>query len=72
MAALPPAGHTAVKERVNANVLATVEDFPGDSDLLGARAGNPDVQSRIRAAIKHGVQTREAELTRGPVLSDLG
>jgi enoyl-CoA hydratase/carnithine racemase len=72
IAAFPAAGHTAVKERVNAIALAPVEDFRRDSDLFGARAGDPDVQSRIQAAIKRGFQTREAELTIGPVLSDLG
>jgi hypothetical protein len=69
----PAAAHTAVKERANANAiaLAPVENLRRDSDLFGARAGDPDVESRIEAAIERGVQTRNRELTISQVPSNL-
>ena len=39
IAAFPAAGHAAVKDRVNAISLASVEDFRRDSDLFGDRVG---------------------------------
>jgi enoyl-CoA hydratase/carnithine racemase len=66
--AFPAAGHAAVKTRVNEIALASVEDFRRDSDTFGQRAGDPDVQRRIQAAIKRGFQTRDGELEMGSVL----
>jgi enoyl-CoA hydratase/carnithine racemase len=71
IARFPVAGHVVVKERVNAISLAPVEDFRRDSDLFGDGARAPEAQSRIAAAIKHGLQTRDAELALAPLLSDL-
>src|SRR3954447_5204330 len=62
IAGFPAAGHAAVKARVNAIALAPVEDFRRDSDLFAEGVRNPEAQSRIRAAIKGGLQTPDAEL----------
>ena len=66
------AGHVAVKERVNAIALAPAEDFRRDSDLFGEGVRHPEAQSRIKAAIKRGFQTRDAEMDLAPMLEDLG
>ncbi len=56
---------------VNAIALAPAQDFRRDSDLFGASAGAPEAQRLFKAAMKHGFQTREAELTLGRLLGDL-
>ena len=71
IARFPAAGHVVVKDRVNAITLAPVEDFRRDSDLFGEGVRNPDAQRLIAAALKHGFQTRDAELAFGRVLDDL-
>jgi enoyl-CoA hydratase/carnithine racemase len=71
IAALPAAAHVVVKERVNAIALAPAEDFRRDSDLFGEGVRNPEAQERIRAAVEHGFQTREAEMALGRLLGDL-
>jgi enoyl-CoA hydratase/carnithine racemase len=71
IARFPAAGHVAVKERVNAIALAPVEDFRRDSELFGEGVGTPEAQSLIRAAIKRGFQTRDAEMALGRTLGDL-
>src|SRR3954469_18600599 len=58
IARFPAAGLIAVKDRVNAIALASVEDFRRDSDLFGEGARNPEVQNRLQAALKRGLQTR--------------
>jgi enoyl-CoA hydratase/carnithine racemase len=68
IAGFPASGHTAVKERVNAIALAPAEDFRRDSDLFGETARTPEVQRLIQAAMKLGLQTRDAELTLDQVL----
>jgi enoyl-CoA hydratase/carnithine racemase len=70
IAGFPATGHIAVKERVNAIALAPVEDFRRDSDLFGEAVRTPEVQSRIGAAMKRGLQNRDAELTLTRILSD--
>jgi enoyl-CoA hydratase/carnithine racemase len=65
------AGHVTVKDRVNAICLAPVEDFRRDSDLFGEGVRNPEAQNRIRAAMKRGLQTRDAEMALGRMLGDL-
>jgi enoyl-CoA hydratase/carnithine racemase len=62
IAKFPAAGLCAVKDRVNAIALAPVEDFRRDSDLFGEGARNPEVQSRLQAALKRGLRTRGAEM----------
>jgi enoyl-CoA hydratase/carnithine racemase len=70
IAGFPATGHIAVKERVNAIALAPVEDFRRDSDLFGQTVRTPEVQSRIGAAMKLGLQTRDAEMTLARILDD--
>ncbi|MGO9888796.1 MAG: enoyl-CoA hydratase/isomerase family protein [Solirubrobacteraceae bacterium] len=71
IAAFPAAGHAVVKDRVNAIALAPVEDFRRDSDLFGAGVGTPEVRRRIGLALKHGFQTRDAELALARMLGEL-
>ena len=72
IAKFPAAGLIAVKDRVNAIALAPVEDFRRDSDLFGESARNPEVQARVQAALKRGLQTRDAEMDLARLLGDLG
>jgi enoyl-CoA hydratase/carnithine racemase len=71
IAGFPAAGQVAVKERVNAIALAPIDDFRRDSDLFGAEVRSPDAQRRIAAAMKRGLQTRDAELELASMLADL-
>ena len=71
IAGFPAAGHIAVKDRVNAIVLAPTEDFRRDSALFGEGVRNPEAQSRLRAAMKRGFQTRDGEMALGRTLGDL-
>jgi len=71
IARFPPAGHVAVKERINAIALAPTEDFRRDSDLFGEGVRNPEAQRQIQAAMKRGFQTREAEMDLARMLGDL-
>jgi enoyl-CoA hydratase/carnithine racemase len=72
IAGFPAAGHVSVKERVNAISLAPLDDFRRDSDLFRDSVGNAETQRRIQTAIKHGLQTRDAEMNFGAILSALG
>jgi hypothetical protein len=60
-----------VKERVNAISLAPAQEFRRDSDLFGEGVQNPEAQRRIQAAMRRGMQTRDAELELAPVLGEL-
>jgi enoyl-CoA hydratase/carnithine racemase len=71
IASFPSAGQLAVKDRVNAITLAPVEDFRRDSDLFGASVRAPEAQSQLDAAMKHGFQTRDAELDLARMLGEL-
>ena len=71
IARFPATGHSAVKDRVNAIALAPAEDFRRDSDLFGEGVLDPEAQSRIGAAIKRGLQTRDAEMALSRMLGDL-
>jgi enoyl-CoA hydratase/carnithine racemase len=62
IAGFPAIGQTTVKERVNAVALAPPEDFRRDSDLFGEGATRPEAQRLIGAAMKRGLQTRDAEI----------
>jgi enoyl-CoA hydratase/carnithine racemase len=70
IAGFPSAGHLAVKDRVNAIGLAPVEDFRRDSDIFGATVRTPEAQDRIAAAMRRGLQTRDAEMSLTRVLVD--
>ena len=71
IASFPAAGQAVVKDRVNAIALAPVEDFRRDSDLFGEGVRSPEVQRRIGAAMKHGLQTRDAEMALGRMVGEL-
>jgi enoyl-CoA hydratase/carnithine racemase len=71
IARFPAAGHAVVKERVNAIALAPVEDFRRDSDLFGEGVRAPEAQRRIGAAMKRGLQTRDAELALAGMLGEI-
>jgi enoyl-CoA hydratase/carnithine racemase len=72
IARFPAAGHVVVKERVNAIALAPAEEFRRDSDFFAEGVRKPEIQKRIQAAIKRGFQTRDAEMSLGQLLGDLG
>jgi enoyl-CoA hydratase/carnithine racemase len=71
IAGFPAAGRVAVKERVNAIALAPIEDFRHDSDLFSESLRDPEAQGRIEAAMKHGFQTRAAEMSLGRLVGAL-
>jgi enoyl-CoA hydratase/carnithine racemase len=71
IAGFPASGHAVVKNRVNAIALAPAEDFRRDSDAFGEGVREPLAQGRIRAAMSHGFQTREAEMTLDRMLGEL-
>jgi enoyl-CoA hydratase/carnithine racemase len=71
IAGFPAGGHVAVKARVNAIALAPAEEFRRDSDLFEEGVAEPEAQRQIQAAIKHGFQTREAEMRLARMLGDL-
>jgi enoyl-CoA hydratase/carnithine racemase len=71
IASFPAAGRALIKERVNAIALAPVEDFRRDSDLFGEVAAQPEAQSRQRAAMTRGFQTRDAEMKLPELLGEL-
>jgi enoyl-CoA hydratase/carnithine racemase len=71
IARFPAAGHAAIKDRVNAITLAAIDDFRRDSDLFGEGVRTRDTQGLIQAAMRRGLQTRDAELELAGMLSDL-
>jgi enoyl-CoA hydratase/carnithine racemase len=71
IAGFPAASLVMLKERVNAIALAPAADFRRDSDLFLEAARNPETQSRIRAAMKRGLQTRDWEMELARMLPDL-
>src|SRR3954454_24497658 len=71
IAGFPAAGQVAVKDRVNAIALAPVEDFRRDSGLFAEGVRSPEAQRQIGAAMKNGLQTRDAEMALARVLGDL-
>jgi enoyl-CoA hydratase/carnithine racemase len=68
IAAFPDAGRAAVKDRVNAISLAPLDDFRRDSDLFRESVGSGETQHLIQSAMKHGFQTRDAEMNLGALL----
>jgi enoyl-CoA hydratase/carnithine racemase len=71
IAGFPAAGLLAIKDRVNALTLASVDDFRRESDLFAEEVHNPETQSRIQAAMRHGLQTRSAEMEFANIVDDL-
>jgi enoyl-CoA hydratase/carnithine racemase len=71
IAAFPAGGLVLVKDRVDAITLAPAADFRRDSELFLEAARDPETQSRIRAAMKRGFQTRDAEMDLGRMVAEL-
>jgi hypothetical protein len=71
IAAFPAAGHTAIKQRVNAISLASAGDFRIDSDQFGESARTPEAQRLFAAALNAGFQRRDTELDLGHWLGGL-
>jgi enoyl-CoA hydratase/carnithine racemase len=71
IAEFPAAGQVALKERINAIALAPADDFRRDSDLFLELVRGPETQSRSRAAMKRGFQTRDAEMDLARMVEDL-
>jgi hypothetical protein len=71
IAAFPPAAQAVVKDRVNAIALAPADDSRRDSDLFLEGAGDPEAQSRMGAALKHGLQSRGPEIDLAGMLGEL-
>lgn len=71
IAGFPAFGVAAIRDRVNAVALAPAEDFRRDSSLFLDCVRKPEAQNRIKAAMKRGFQTREAEMDLPNMLVDL-
>jgi enoyl-CoA hydratase/carnithine racemase len=71
IAKFPSAGIAIVKERVNAIALPPIEEIRRDSDLFVEGLRSLESQRRIETALKHGFQTREAEMDLARFISDL-
>ena len=71
IAAFPSPARRALKERINAISLASVDDFRSDSDLFGELVRTPEAQSRTQAAMQRGFQTPDGELSLGALLGKL-
>jgi hypothetical protein len=71
IAKFPASGQVVVKDRVNAITLPTVEDIRRDSDLFLEGVRSPEFQARMKAAMKLGFQTRDAEMNLAQLVADL-
>jgi enoyl-CoA hydratase/carnithine racemase len=71
IARFPAAARVVVKNRVNTIGLAPAEDFRRDFELFAEGLRNPSSQNRIQAAMKRGLQTRDAEMDLARMLGDL-
>jgi enoyl-CoA hydratase/carnithine racemase len=71
IAGFPAEGLLAIKDRINAITLAPTDDFRCDSDLFAEEVRNAETQRRIEAAMRSGLQTRQAEMEFANILDDL-
>jgi len=71
IAEFPSTGLAVAKERVNATALAPADEYRRDSALFGDLMRTSEAQDRIAAAMKRGLQTREAELELGRLVGQL-
>jgi len=67
----PGASQLTLKDRINSITLAPVEDFRRDSDLFAEGMRGSEAQGQLEAAMKHGFQTRDAEMALGSLLGEL-
>jgi hypothetical protein len=71
IARFPAAGHTTVKERVNAICLPSVEDIRRGSDLFLEGTRTNEFQQLTQAAMENGFQTRAAEMNLAKLVYDI-
>ena len=71
IAKFPSSGHIAVKQRVNAIALPTVEDIRRDSDLFLEGTRTNQFQQLAEGAFRNGFQTREAEMDLAKLVYDM-
>jgi enoyl-CoA hydratase/carnithine racemase len=71
IARFPAAGHSVVKERVNAICLPSVEDIRRDSDLFLEGTRTNEFQQLTQAAMENGFQTRAAEMNLAKLVYDI-
>jgi enoyl-CoA hydratase/carnithine racemase len=71
IAGFPAPGLVAIKDRVNSITLAPTDDFRRDSDLFGEQVRNEATQRRIQAAMRGGLQTRQAEMDFATIVDQL-
>src|ERR1051325_4697505 len=71
IAPFPAMGHAAVKQRVNAICLPTLEDIRLDSDLFLEGTRTTEFQELTRSAFEKGFQTREAEMNLAQLVIDI-
>jgi enoyl-CoA hydratase/carnithine racemase len=71
IAKFPAAALAAIKERVNAIALAPGDEYRRASDLFLECARSPEAQSRMKAAMPRGFQTRSGELELARLVADL-
>jgi uncharacterized protein (DUF1501 family) len=71
IAIFPAMGHAAVKERVNAISLPTVEYIRRDSDLFLEGTRTNEFQQLTAAALRIGFQTRAAEMNLAQLVYDM-
>jgi enoyl-CoA hydratase/carnithine racemase len=71
IAGFPTGGQAVLKDRVDAIALAPAADFRRDSDLFLERGRDPETQRRSAAAMKRGMQTREAEMSFPRLLDEI-
>jgi enoyl-CoA hydratase/carnithine racemase len=69
IARFPAAGRAALKARVSAIALAPSDDFRRDSDLFLECSRDPEAQRVMGVAMRHGFQTRDAEMALGLAVS---
>src|SRR5262249_5311825 len=72
IANLPVAGRVVVKSRVNEIALPSVEEIRRDGGLFREGLAAPEARSRLREAMKNGMQTREGEVSLPRILGELG
>jgi enoyl-CoA hydratase/carnithine racemase len=70
VAKFPLCAQKALKDRVNAITLAPVVDFDCDADIFATATATPETQSRVRSALKRGLQTPQGELALADMLDE--